>query len=285
MRHRFLSLAAAVAAAAAVALVGGAVGPERAAAGPTTLPACTASTLVPELGDVTVNQGVGSYVTQKLARSKETLVRLFLKLPSAVGTTCSGSINVINKTANPTQLTLVNSGTDLAPTIGPYQSYPSGGLQISSSSVSVNSTADPIFVVPFSRVTPCDTTPCSTTGGFSRTFKATIWYTRTTGGVTSGPFSVTLTPSLTANFDQLTNDLRVLVIPMGDANLSYSSQFGSAAQAAVQNGMDTLSRLLPVRAGVSSDLASGTGGIRYTIDLAAMLNLRAIPGAYNSSNL
>jgi hypothetical protein len=284
MRHRFLWLVAAVAALVALSIVGGSVGVQRASAGPTTLPACAAADLVPQLGDVTINQGVGSYANQKLVRGKETLVRFFLKLPSAVGTTCSGSINVINTTANPTQLTLVNGGTDLLPRIGPYQSYPSGGLQISSSSVSVNSQGDPIFVVPASRVTPCNTTPCATTGGFSRTFKTTIWYTRTTGGVTTGPLSVTLTPSLTASFDLLTNDLRLLVIPMGDATLAYSSQFGSAAQQAVQNGMATLSRLLPVRAGVSSDLASGTGGIRYTINLTAMLNLRAVAGAYNSSN-
>jgi len=280
MRHRVLWLASASAAVVAFSIVGGSVGVQRASAGPTTLPACAAADLVPQLGDVTVNQGVGSYATSKLARGKETLVRFFLKLPSIVGTTCSGSINVTSAA-----LTVRNGTTDLSPTIAAYQSYGASGLQISSSSVSVNSQADPIFVVPASRVTPCDTTPCSTTGGFSRNFKATISYTRTTGGVTSTPSTgpITLTPTVTANFDQLTNDLRLLVIPMGDANLSYSSQFGSAAQQAVQNGMDTLSRLLPVRAGVSSDLASGTGGIRYTINLAAMLNLRSVTGAYNSN--
>jgi hypothetical protein len=281
MRLRLVWLAAAVAAVAALAMGGGAVGPESAAAGPTTLQACNAGILVPQLGDVTVNQGVGSYVTQKLVRGKETLVRFFLKLPPDVGMTCSGSINVTSAT-----LTVMNGTgtTDVLPTIGAYQSYGASGLAISSSSVSVNSQADPIFVVPASRL--CDTaTPCPTTSGFSRKFKATISYTRTTGGVTSTPplGPITLTPSVTANFDVPTNDLRLLVIPMGDATQSYSLQFSAAAQAAVQSGMDTLSRLLPVRAGVSSDLASGTGGIRYTINLAAMLNLRAVPGAYNSS--
>src|SRR5215203_5489773 len=105
MRHRSLWLAAAVAAVAAVSIAGGSMGVQSASAGPTTLGPCSASTLIPELGDVTVNQGVGSYVNQKLVRSKETLVRFFLKLPSAVGTTCSGSINVVNTTANQTQLT------------------------------------------------------------------------------------------------------------------------------------------------------------------------------------
>src|SRR4029453_6479778 len=153
MRHRFRSLAAAVAAVVALSIVGGSVGVQSASAGPTTLPACNAGILVPQLGDVTVNQGIGSYVTQKLARGKETLVRFFLKLPNDVGTTCSGSIHVTSAA-----LTVRNGTTTLSPTIAAYQSYGSG-LQISSSSVSVNSQADPIFVVPASRVTSCDTTP------------------------------------------------------------------------------------------------------------------------------
>src|SRR5215211_1201278 len=200
MGNRRAWLAAAVFAVATVAMVGGSLSPQGASAAGTTLPACTAASLVPVLGDVTVNQGLGSYSQQKLARGKETLVRFFLKLPSAVGTTCSGSINVTSAA-----LTVMNGTTDLTPTIGAYQSYGTSGLQISSSSVSVNSQADPIFVVPASRVNPCNATPCSTTGGFSRNFKATISYTRTTGGVTSTPSTgpITLTPTVTANFDQL----------------------------------------------------------------------------------
>src|SRR4029453_15770379 len=229
MRHRFRSLAAAVAAVVALSIVGGSVGVQSASAGPTTLPRWAAADLVPQLGDVTVNQGVGSYVTQKLARGKETLVRFFLKLPPAVGTTCSGSINVTSAA-----LTLINGppAADLSPRIAAYQSYGTSGLQISSSSVSVNSQADPIFVVPASRVTPCDAAPCTTTGGFSRNFKATISYPRTTGGVTSTPSTgpITLPSTVTASFDQPTNDLRVLVIPMGDASLTYSSHFGPAPE-------------------------------------------------------
>src|SRR5215213_5631346 len=91
MRHRVLWLASASAAVVAFSIVGGSVGVQRASAGPTTLPACAAADLVPQLGDVTVNQGVGSYATSKLARGKETLVRFFLKLPSIVGRRCRGS--------------------------------------------------------------------------------------------------------------------------------------------------------------------------------------------------
>ena len=48
--------------------------------------------------------------------------------------------------------------------------------------------------------------------------------------------------------------------------------------------MNALSRLMPVPAGVSADLADTRAGIRYQVDLAAMLNLRAVPGAYNANN-
>jgi hypothetical protein len=283
MRYRLAWLAAAVVAVAALATLGGSVSPETASAAPTTLPACSAGSLIPELGAVTINQGLGSYANQKLVRGKETLVRFFLKLPGIVGTQCSGSISVVN----PTEMTLINpSGpTDLAGAISPYQVYPSTGLPITSSTVSANSNADPTFVVPASRVNPCDgtATPCLTTGVFSRNFRAKISYIR--NGVTGTVLSTTLSSPITGNFDQAANDLRLLVIPMGDRNLAYSTQFGEAAQSAVQSGMDTLSRLLPVRSGVSSDLASTTGGIRYKIDLGAMLNLRAVvPSAYDANN-
>ena len=83
--------AACVVAAAAVGTIGGSLGAES-AVGATTLPACNPTTqpLRPELGAVTINQGLDSYRTTKLVRGKETLVRFFLKLPSYVGQTCSG---------------------------------------------------------------------------------------------------------------------------------------------------------------------------------------------------
>jgi hypothetical protein len=298
MRHRSVWLVAAVAAVAAVAMVGGSIGPERAAAGPTTLRACTASELpAPELGAVTINQGLGSYANEKLVRGKETLVRFFLKLPGVVGTQCSGSINVINTSSSQTRITLIDPSTtddaftgDLPNPIAPYQTYPSAGTAISSSSVSVNSSADPIFVVPASRVTACDTTPCSIVTSFSLQFRARIYYTTSASSTpTFREFSFMPPPAapstpIQGNFSELPNAFRVLVIPMGDKNQLYSSQFTSTGDQAVRSGFDALSRMLPVPAGVSSTLRTTSGGIRYWIDLAAMLDLKAIPGAYPSGS-
>jgi hypothetical protein len=294
MRHRSVGLAAAVAAVVAMAMVGGSVGTQRASAA-TTLPPCAASSLVPELGAVTINQGLGSYANEKLVRGKETLVRFFLRLPAVVATQCSGSINVINTTSGQTRMTLIDPSTsddlftgDLPGTIAPYQTYPSAGQPITSSSVSVNSNADPLFVVSGSRVNACDATPCSITTPFSLQFRAKIYYTTSASSTpTSRDFSImpgTASTPIAGNFGELPNAFRVLVIPMGDASQLYSSQFSTAAQQAVQSGMDALSRMLPVPAGVSSTLRTDTGGIRYWIDLAAMLDLKAIPGAYPSGS-
>jgi hypothetical protein len=298
MRHRSLWLVAAVAAVAAVAMLGGSLSPPTASAAPTTLRACTASDgLVPDLGAVTINQGLGSYASEKLVRGKETLVRFFLKLPGVVGTTCSGSINVINTSSSPTRMTLIDPATpddgdtftgDLPDPIAPYQTYPSAGTAISSSSVSVNSSADPIFVVPASRVNACNATPCSITTPFTLQFKARIYYTTSANSTpTFRDFSLmpgTTSTPIAGNFSQLPNAFRVLVIPMGDKNQLYSSQFTSTGQQAVQSGFDALSRMLPVPAGVTSTLRTTSGGIRYWINLAAMLDLKAIPGAYPSGS-
>jgi hypothetical protein len=304
MRHRLMWLMVAVAAVAAVAMLGGSIALQQASAA-TTLPACNTSTqpLVPHLGAVTINQGVGSYADagQKLARGKETLVRFFLKLPPYVGTSCSGSINVVNTTADtgatPTRMTLIDPSNaddlfigDLPGTIAPYQSYGSSGLPITSSSVSVNSNADPIFVVPASRVNPCNAAPCMNTTAFSLQFRARIYYTTSANPTPAFVETSTMlgTPApprvIGGDFDRLSNALRVLVIPMGDASQLYSSQFGTAAQQAVQSGMDALSRMMPVAAGVSSTLRTDTGGIRYWINLPAMLDLKSIPGAYPSGS-
>ena len=294
MRKRFGLLAAAVCALLAIAGSAptfGAPPGGGGGGGTTTLPPCASGDLVPQLGAVTINQGLGSYADQKLVRGKETLVRFFLKLPGIVGTTCAGSISVVNTASNSTAMTLLDAtgSTALGDPIAPYQSYPSSGLQITSSTVSVNSNADPTFVVSASRVNPCDGTPCVTSATFSRKFQAKISYIR--NGATGSVFNTTLTSPITANFDQVSNALRILVVPMGDINQAYSTQFSTietlgaqSAEQAVQNGMNALSRLLPVPAGVSGNLASTSGGIRYQIDFPGMVNLRAVSGAYNSNN-
>ena len=228
------------------------------------LPASAASStcsLVPQLRSVTVNQGVGSY--SPLVRGKDTLVRLYLSLPS-----CAGNKDFI--TLNGGSLNVTLAGTTLAqgisPTPTPVSPYPQ--MATNGAAPSIDSPADPKFIVPGSALQPA-----STTAAFTASFTATINYSADGGAISSVTFTNmpnTTTP-ISANFAQKTNALRVLVVPMGDAAQTATTQFTSSAQAEVQRGMLQLSRIFPIPAG-TGDLTASTGGLRYTIN-AGMLNL------------
>jgi hypothetical protein len=245
------------------------------------LPACSAGQLVPVLGATTVNQGIGSYANagQKLTRGKETLVRFFLTYQPTVGSTCSGTTFVRNAS-----LIVKNSANSAS--FGPvaaYQSFGTSGTAIASATVSVDSNADPKFVIPASRLNSClvdtSTTPCDdTAAGFTLGFSAAITFTTS---LSATPQTTSLASPLSASIDRFTGGARILVIPMGDANQTYSSQLTTNGRTAISNGFAALSRMFPVAGGVASTLAPSSAGIRYKLDLAAMLNLRAISGAYD----
>jgi hypothetical protein len=236
------------------------------------LPACT-SPPVPQLGAVTINQGVGSYA--RLARGKETLVRFFLTLPPQVGTTCSGSINVTGATMNAT-------GPNGA--YGPITAYQlfGSGAPVPASTPSVDSNADPKFVVPGPRMNSClvdlsTSATCTDSSFFALNFTATVNYTSTGSSTTTG--TATFGPS-SGVVERTTNALRILVVPMGDVAQGRAHEFGTNAQTALVNGFNALSRIYPVRFGIGNDIAVGSGGLRYTLD-PGLLNLKALPGTYD----
>ena len=103
-------------------------------------PGAAPCNLVPQLRDVTINQGLGGY--SPLVNGKETLVRFYLSLPSCAGS--GPSIQIVGGT-----LTLSGgaSGTIAAPTPVPTApAYP----VIATYGVApvADSTGDPRFVVP-----------------------------------------------------------------------------------------------------------------------------------------
>jgi Tol biopolymer transport system component len=135
-----------------------------------------------------------------------------------------------------------------------------------------------VFAVPSNYLQPS-----TTSGVFTPTFTATVTYSRKSGTTTTTDLTTTFTNS-SAGFDKLTGSLRVLVVPMGDATQGVlaNTQFTSTDQTTTQNGFSALSRIFPVPGGVSA--LDGTGGIRYTIDLSTLLNLRSVTGAYDLNN-
>lgn len=233
----------------------------------------TTCTLVPQLRDVTITQGVGSYA--RFVRGKEALARFYLSLPSCASTSSSIAITGGSLTVSGGGLTTTHAPFPAPaspfPLIAPYANAPA-----------LDSAGDPRFVIPGSALRPG-----GTTASFTASFSATLTYVAKTSSRDAGVTgTVTMnrlpgtTTAITRSVERLTNALRVLVVPMGDASKDYASQFSSSAQSALESGMLTLSRIFPVPDG-TADLAAGaaaTGGVRYTI-LPTLLDIGGLLGS------
>ncbi len=235
---------------------------------PSPADAQTACALVPQLRDVTINQGLGSY--PRLARGKETLVKFFLSLPS-----CAPAGSSIVRTGGSMRMQVGSTvATVQSSTPAPVASAPPPLVPFGAAPA-LDSTGDPTFVVPGPLLTSAD--PGAT---FPATFTATIQYSfKTSPGAPAVPgvLQVTTRPGSTspiqATVDKRTNALRVLLVPMGDPTKPYDTQFSPAARTAAVNGMTTVSRVFPLPSG-TSDLG-GTAGLRYTLN-PALLDIRSV---------
>jgi CSLREA domain-containing protein len=241
--------------------------------GSTALAAPTCN-LVPQLRDVTINQGLGSY--SPLAWGKDTLVRLYLSQPSCAptgaliqvtgGTLTIAGGGVANRTVSSPTPTLVS----VFPALATYNTAPA-----------VDSTGDVKFDAPGPTLSPA-----ATAAGFTATFTATLTYSAqassrtapTTGSVNFSTRPGTTT-SITAPVAKKTNALRVLVVPMGDPTKLYNTQLTASGQAEVQRGMLTLSRIYPLRDGIASLTDTTTtglaAGLKYSIS-PTLLNVASL---------
>ncbi|HVE62794.1 MAG TPA: hypothetical protein VNB94_03180 [Mycobacteriales bacterium] len=231
----------------------------------------TTCALVPQLRDVTINQGLGAY--SLLARGKETLVKLYLQMPSCAGVGASmsyvsGSLQVLRG-----DVPLGTIGAPYAPAAG---SAPAP-ISRSTAAPALDAPADAKFVVAGSLLAPA-----STVDRFPVRFTTTINYqskTSKTAPIVNGSVtlsSLTSGAAIASTVERRTNAMRVLIVPMGDASQPYDSEFDALARTTTQNGLTALARMLPVPDGIG-DLASPTGGLRYTInpsllDLSSALN-------------
>jgi Right handed beta helix region len=219
-------------------------------------PPPTTCTLVPVLRDVTINQGIGAY--SPLVNGKETLVRFYLSMPQ-----CAGSGASIQITGGTLTVSGGTGGTVNAPTPVPVSpNFP----VIASFSVApmTDSTGDPKFVVPGSML--------SGSGAFTATFSTTLMYRQraTTSGTYSTPTPITFSTrpgggAITASVAAPSNPLGVLFVPMGDAARTYSSQWTTTGQQALQDGITAaVARQYPLPAGIGNLGSTGTG-FRYSI--------------------
>jgi hypothetical protein len=240
---------------------------------------CVMADLQPTLAQFMVTQGVGDSQTTTgyatLTRGKETLVKLFLTLPSTCTVTNGQYVRIATASLD------VSTGSASNTLFTGY-----GSPQLLPAAIQGYSVADPVFIVPSANLVPAPSN-----ASFTPTIKATITFNRSDGVSTqTGQTRIFCSTALTApcaapafnvsgkKFETLTNALRVLVVPMGDKTKAFTSQYTTADQQIVQNAMQALSRLYPTTAGVA-DLTVASGGIRYVVDTATMLDLPST-GAY-----
>ncbi|HVQ88508.1 MAG TPA: hypothetical protein VMT88_10025, partial [Actinomycetes bacterium] len=214
--------------------------------------------LTPQLRDVAITQGVGSYTP--LVRGKEALVRAYLSLPSCAAKSntiaVTGASLSVSAAGTNTNITPDNLVTNPAPLLAPYTNAPA-----------VDSPADTRFVVPGSVLAPA-----ATAARFTATMTVRINYSAITGsGATpvTGSVNFTTRPGTTNPIstvvEKRSNALRILVVPMGDPTVSYAQQFTSTDQSTTSGAMRALARTLPVPDGASDLATSTTGGIRYAV--------------------
>ena len=243
----------------------------------------------PQLNQVTISQGM-PYA--RLARGKETLVRLYFSLPTTLpncaksGSTITGAIRI-----NAATLTAKNAATGPALQSPAIAAQPEAvGAQITNTAptsrapaVPVNAPSDPKFAVPGSVLAQL---PATTEGriGFDITVRYqskgndgtfTVERSRTFSSFT--PPGGVSTP-ISKTVEQQTRTLRVLVVPMG-------GQLTADASSAVAAGMTNVSRAYPLPDGTNgtattsrtADLTSTAGVLRYTID-SGVVDLTGLTG-------
>jgi hypothetical protein len=207
-----------------------------------------------------------------LVRGKKTVVKFFLgPAPSSLST----QVNMSGSS-----LTVFNGNTSLG-TVNP-----TGTLSAITSTYTKTDDAasDPKFIVPGSMLQ-------ASTGSWTATFTATLSYTTqpTIGLSCSG----TATYTVSAPVARQSRGLRLLLVPMGDGTQPATTQFTtttrtdqkSNALESVQNGLLSLSRMLPVADGVDELSKSGSpAGIRWHLD-AGMVKLNELNIAKNTSGV
>jgi hypothetical protein len=219
---------------------------------PTSSPASAADPCTtPQLSDVMVSQGLPTYGV--LARGKSTLVKLFLSTPACLPVGVSVAVTGATLTANTTATPIELDGSLPLPPLGSPSTAPVPA-----------SASDVQFLVPGSYIKPVS-------GPVN--FSVTVRYQVTTPTAPALQDAVTFatmpgtTSPISASVAPAVLPAGVLVVPMGDAAKSADAQYPAAARSALQVGMTSLNRVLPV---------ADSGGLVYNLN-AGMLNL----GAHN----
>jgi Tol biopolymer transport system component len=251
------------------------------AAGPVFASHCE---ITPVVREISINQGLPSYGTATnaaLVRGHDTLVRVYLSLPSRLPN-CVARNAVVSAylTGASLNISASNSGgsaalaNNLQPTPVPASPFPP--ISTYATAPAINSPGDPMFVVPGELLKAA-----SLTGRFTATFSGSISFQSKfseTATATGGHTPVSFSKSVT--FEKTTNGMRLLVVPMGvpdAADATNLNWFGGPAESAIAGGMQTLARIFPVPKGTASGvgaLGDAAGGVRYSVNRGDLVDVR-----------
>jgi len=218
----------------------------------------------PLLRDVTIGQGLpysnGTATNSVLVSGKSTLVRFYLSEQECADRDMllnSASLIINDDTANPiaAQQTLV----------------PGAPISNHSSAAAINSTGDPLFIVPASRLAADSTV----------SFRVDTTFTPKNGSLTSASFTTFGGAAIQRKVYGATAPLRILAVPMGDERYLFpdakNNQVPQLSATGVTNataGFTGLSRMFPVADGTGTLGLAGGGGVRYFLDEAGLVNVR-----------
>lgn len=176
-----------------------------------------------------VSQGLPTYGL--LARGKTTLVKLFLNTPSCLPVGATVQVNGAQLTVSSSSEPVSLSASLPLPPLGPPSTSPVAG-----------SASDVLFVVPGSSLEPASGTV---------TFSARVDYiVSTSAGTVQDTVTFATYPGTTAALsapvaaDAL--PFGMLLVPMGDATKSTDTQYPAAAREALESGMTSFLRTMPL---------------------------------------
>jgi hypothetical protein len=221
--------------------------------------ACAPGELKPVVRASTVNQGLGSYTP--LTRGKEALLRVYLSLPACAASAdyieaTGGSVTVSGGNPAPAPVLTPDPGQGPYARIAPYTQAPLADVP-----------ADLKWVIPGIALDKA-----GDTGQVTITFAVTINYKVHANGAALGVNGSSVPPyTTTAIVGPPSNNIRILVVPMGNGSDLSGAQFPAAATQTVQNGMRTVSRTFPVKDGVG-ELVVPNNGVRFSL-MPTMLDI------------
>lgn len=216
----------------------------------------------PLLRDVTIGQGLpyanGTATNSVLVNGKSALVRFYFSEQD-----CADRDFLLNSAS------LILNGDAASPISAQQTLIPGAPISNHSSAPAINSTGDPVFIVPAARLSG------------TMSFRADISFTPKGGSTLSASYSSFGGTSIQRRVHTATEPMRILAVPMGDGRYLFpdakNNQVPQLSSVGVSNataGFTGLSRTFPVADGTGTLGLGGGGGVRYYLNQAGLVNIR-----------